>query len=180
MITSYDMAWMAGVLDLKGRLFVKKNETRKTRQVTWAVESKELVVVRRLSDLTGTKPEGRVATPVSEIFRRNCATHCPEVHTHVTPTMPNTMRWTSSGAGFVILHHNLAPYLQVDRAYAETAAEILKDPAVSARGSNAVMLTTARLQGLGWAVPEPYASAFADWTSRALAAEESEDEEEAA
>ncbi len=163
-ITLLDLAWFAGVLDLKGRLFLKANDTRKTKQITWAVESKELVVVRRLCDLTGTKPEGRRASPVSEIFRRNCTEHCPEAHTHVdAPIMPTTMRWTATGAGFVIVHHNLKPFLQVDRGYDEVAEQIVKDPAVSARGSTAVMRTVARLDSLGWKLPEPYASSLANW-----------------
>lgn len=181
MITFIGMAWMAGVLDLKGRLFIKKNETRRTKQTTWAVESKELTVVRRLCALTNTKPEARRSSPVSDIFRRNCSEHCPEAHVHVDlQVMPDTMRWTATGAGFVIVHHNLEPYLQVDRGYPEAVAEILKDPAVSARGSTAVMRTVARLSGLGWTLPEPYFSAMTNWTGVALTADESEDEEEAA
>lgn len=171
MITEAQMAWMAGVLDLKGRLFIKRNETRRTRQVTWAVDSKELMVVRHLCDLTGTKPEGRGNKPLSEIIRRNCAEHCPEAHVHVEPVMPTVLRWTATGAAFVILHDNLQQYLQVDRGYDEVATEILKDPAVSARGSTAVMRSVARLNALGWEIREPYASALANWTGADLSPE---------
>lgn len=165
MLTDQNKAWMAGVIDLKGRLSAKQNATRKTRQHTWSVDSKEMIVVRRMCELTGTKPESRANRKLSEIFRRNCTEHCPEAHVHVDYEgleMPHVLRWTSTGAGLVIVHTNLEPFLQVDRGYKEVVDEILEDPAVDHRGSASVLKSAARLQALGWSIPEPYASALED------------------
>lgn len=177
MPTSEQLAWMAGVFDLKSRIFTKNNKTRKTRQHTWNVESTELVVVRRLSALTGTKPEARAGKPVGEIARRNCIEHCPDAHVHVDERLmvADRLRWTATGAGMVIIHHNVKPYLQVDRGYGPIIREIKADPAIMDRGSGAVLRTVTRLYRLGWEVPAPYVVMLDSLLDKVL--DEEEDEE---
>lgn len=177
MITEAQLAWMAGVLDLKGCILSKSNKTRRDKQYTWSVGSSELVVVRRLCELTASKPEERRNSPVSaSLLRRNCIEHCPDAHTHVGGDWetPSVLRWTASGAAFVIVHHNVKPYLQVDRGEQETVNIILKHPAVDSRGSHTVLRRVAKLQSLGWEIPEPYASALQDRVMAALELPEEE------
>ena len=109
--TEYDLAWMAGVIDLKGRLTYKKNRTRATRQITLTVDSKEHLVVRRLCGMTDTKPEFRTTSPLSpEILRRNCVEHCPEAHTHVEGSWQyGSIRWTVTGASMVVVMDGIGP-----------------------------------------------------------------------
>jgi hypothetical protein len=155
---------MSGVLDLKGRISYKNNKLRKTRQVTLMVESKEYPVIRRLSELTGTKPEVRAAKPLSGFIRRGCTVHCPEAHVHVSDvelSMPRIARWTVTGAAMVVVLDNLKGYLQVDRGYPEAIAEVLAMPTLQGQGAAAVLGAVNRLQSLGWAIPEPYAGALA-------------------
>jgi hypothetical protein len=155
--TGYDLAWMAGVVDLKGRLTYKKNRTRATRQITLTVDSKEHLVVRRLCDMTGTKPEYRTTSPLSpEILRRNCVEHCPEAHIHVEGSWQyGSIRWTVTGASMVVVLDSIGPYLTTDRGYQEAVDEVLTGVALEGRGSIAVVGSLARLYDLGWTIRQP-------------------------
>src|SRR4029450_3189141 len=150
--TEYDLAWMAGVVDLKGRLTYKKNRTRATRQITLTVDSKEHLVVRRLCGMTGTKPEYRTTSPLSpEILRRNCTEHCPEAHTHVDSTWQyGSIRWTVPGAAMGVCLDAIEPYLTTDRGYQEAVDEVMAGVALEGRGSIAVVGSLIRLHHLSW------------------------------
>src|SRR6188474_1767126 len=119
MIPAPKLGWMAGIVDLKGRLVYKNNKTRATPQVVLTVETKEYPIVKALGVLTGTRAEFRRAQPLKEFMRRACADHCPEAHVHVADEreMPQVARWTITGAGMVVVLSNLMPYLTVDRGY---------------------------------------------------------------
>ena len=155
--TQYDLAWMAGVIDLKGRLTYKKNRTRATRQITLTVDSKEHLVVRRLCKMTGTKPEVRTTSPLSEeLLRRNCAEHCPEAHTHVDTTWTyGSIRWTVTGASMVVILDGIESYTTLDRGYREAIDEVLDGIALEGRGSIAVVGSLIRLYELGWTLRQP-------------------------
>src|SRR6185503_19478151 len=105
MLPPMKLGWMAGVIDLKGRLIRKKNKTRATPQVVLIVETKEYMVVKELSSLTGTSPETMDRRPLREWMRKGCSEHCPEAHVHVGDSeyehlyMPPIARWTITGAG---------------------------------------------------------------------------------
>ncbi len=156
--TKYDLAWMAGVVDLKGRLTYKKNRSRATRQITLTVDSKEHLVVRRLCSMTGTKPEFRRTSPLSpELLRRNCVEHCPEAHTHVDNDWQyGSIRWTITGASMVVVLDDIEPYVTVDRGYQEAINEVLADVSLEGRGSIAVVGSLVRLYELGWTIRQPF------------------------
>lgn len=156
--TKTDLAWMAGVVDLKGRLTFKRNKTRATRQITLTVDSKEHVVVRRLCGMTGTRPEFRRTSPLSpELLRRNCAEHCPEAHTHVgTDWQYGSIRWTITGASMVVVLDDIEPYVTVDRGYQEAINEVLAEVSLEGRGSIAVVGSLMRLHELGWTIRQPF------------------------
>jgi len=156
-ITQQQLAWMAGIVDLKGRVYVKKNRSRKTGQYVMVVDSKNLVVVRKLCELTGTSSEGKETRPVSEILRHPCLEHCPQAHSHVYRDglmMPFISRWTVTGASLIVVLHNLMPYLVVDQdSYQDLVLELQPQLTLTGQGSNAVLTGCLRLQRLGWQLP---------------------------
>jgi hypothetical protein len=158
MITQQQLAWMAGVVDLKGKVYVKNNRGRKTGQYVMMVDSKNLVVIRTLCDLTGTNYEGKETRPVSEILRHPCLEHCPEAHSHVYRDglmMPFIGRWTITGASLVVVLTNLLPYLVVDQDnYQSLLEELEPQLTLAGQGSNAVLSGCLRLRKLGWQLPD--------------------------
>lgn len=160
------LGWMAGIIDMKGRIVHKNNTTRNTKQVTLYVESKEIGIVRALSEMTGTRPEMKAAEETPAIFtmRHNCREHCPEAHVHVGPEdgalMPQRARWTVSGAAMVVVLHNLRPYLVMDRGWDEVADMVTNVTVTNGRGWTAVQNSLNRLLDLGWALPLIFATAL--------------------
>lgn len=164
MIPAPKLGWMAGVVDLKGRLIYKNNRQRATPQVVLVVESKEYPIIKALGALTGTRAEMRKAQPLKEFMRRSCADHCPEAHVHVNDEreMPQIGRWTITGAGMVVVLTNLMPYLTIDRGYTEAIEQVRAATALEGQGSGMVMASLGRLASLDWELPEDYAQALLD------------------
>ena len=160
MIEIADLGWMSGIIDLKGRIVVKKNKQRATPQIILAVQSKEYPVVRRLSALVGTAPELMKAKPPADFMRRQCDEHCPEAHIHVSAGgypndgMPPTARWTITGVGMAIVLTALEPYLQVDRGYGEAVGEITANMVHEGQGVGMVRKQIERMKELGWPIPK--------------------------
>lgn len=157
---------MAGVIDLKGRMIRKKNQDRRTTQTLVYVESKQHEVIRALSALTGTKPEAKKQSTLSEFIRVQCKEHCPDAHIHVrdaTWSMPLTTRWTQTGASMVVVLQNLLPHMRVDRGYQEAIDAILATQAWTGAGSHAMWSNVKRLVDLGWKLPETYEQPMKDW-----------------
>lgn len=162
-IPTQKLGWMAGIVDLKGRIIYKNNRMRRSRQTILMVETKIFSIIQALSALTWTSPDVKQARPLSEFIRRGCVEHCPEAHVHVDKeglTMPQVARWTVTGAALVVVLHNLGPYLTVDRGYSMVVAEILANQQLTGSGANAMLVAVRRLQRAGWKVPEPYLSAL--------------------
>ncbi len=158
MIEPAQLGWMAAVVDLRGRVIVKKNATRATPQLVLYVDSKQFSVIRKLGDMTGTKPEQQAARDTSEFIRRGCATHCPEPHVHVGDEhpwqMPAIARWTITGAAAAVVIHSLLPYFAVDKAGWEAAMhEMIAQAALTGQGSGATRSAIRRLMELGWHIP---------------------------
>lgn len=163
-VTAIDMAWLGGIVDFKGRVVYKKNHTRATRQVTLGVDSKQYPVIRRMCQLTGTKPEQRSSRPLSEMFRRACVEHCPEAHVHVDREglmMPGVWRWQVTGAAMATVLHNISHLLQVDCGYGALYDELIANVALMGRGSTEVANSLIRLRNLGWKLPESFAHGLA-------------------
>lgn len=168
-INTHELAWMAGIFDLKGRFTTKINRTRKTPQVVLYVETKNEAIIRRLSGSTGMSPEMRDAKPLKDFMRKGCDTHCPEPHVHIHPQqpegteelmMPPMARWTITGVSIVIIANNVTPYLCTDNqmAYREVAATIKAVTPLTGQGSGTVVSAIRRLAFLGWTLPEEYES----------------------
>jgi hypothetical protein len=155
------LGWMAGVIDLKGKIITKTNKQRATPQIVLLVESKDFAIIRELSSLTGTNPEMMKEQRAPEWMRRGCREHCPDKHFHtVTTTMPSVARWTLTGAGAAIVLLNLSPYLVNAQKYIPIAYQILQDTPITGQGSTAVVSSIRRLESLGWDLPEKYETAL--------------------
>lgn len=147
-----DLAWVAGVIDMKGKLVRKRNKNRVTPQVVLWVESRDGSIVRGLSQLTGTNPE--LMNPEFASFnRRGCVEHCPDEHVHVAEFSIQTARWTISGLALGVLLWNVLPYVRSDKPWKETMEELFSLSVVAGRGSGATVKALNRLSGLGWDIP---------------------------
>ncbi len=162
-----ELAWMAGILDLRGRILHKDNKLRNTRQLVMSVDSQEIAIIRRMGGLTGTSPELKAAKGVSEFLRRGCGEHCPEPHFHVNDSeyprsgLPPIARWTITGAGMVVVYQNLKPFLTIDR-YEEAAREADMGVILDGQGSGMVLSSLYRLRNLGWILSDRYTQALDD------------------
>lgn len=157
------LGWMAGVIDLKGRLITKKNAQRATPQYVLMVETKEFGVVRELANMTGTRPELMAPKKIKEFMRRSCTEHCPEAHVHVADEfleMPRMGRWTITGASMATVLDNLSPFLVVDKGWSELIEKIARTITLVSHGSGAVLASLRRLRDLGWDLPDQYAAAI--------------------
>jgi hypothetical protein len=176
-ITTQDLAWIAGIVDLKGRINYKRAKSRTTPQITLTVNSTMLAVVQRMCTLTGTTPETHTMRPLSESVRRGCVLHCPDQHIHVGPEAfaPYALKWTASGSSLLVVVHNLRPYLVIDQGYEHAEDEIRAGLPLTGRGAQAVLSSCNRLRNLGWQLPEILEHALDAHLARALAATEDED-----
>lgn len=159
MIEPTKLAWLAAIVDFKGRIVYRNSKQRKdTPQISLTVQCKELAILRAMSAMTGTTPELMKSMPLSTIMRTGCQEHCPDKHVHADRGgfMPKTARWTVSGAPMHVVLHSLMPYLVVDRGYPELIAEIQAATPLSGQGSAAPLARCAQLMHLGWPVPQPY------------------------
>lgn len=150
------LGWMAGIVDLRGKVVVKDHKTRKTKQVTLYVESSQFPVIKRLSLMTGTSPEHKTAGPrEGGWWRRGCDEHCPDQHVHVARSdFPDTMRWTVSGAALGVVLHNLMPYMVQEKGLEGTMRTVFAEMTLQGRGAKAVVDSLRRLEALGWDFPE--------------------------
>ncbi len=163
MISTTDLAWMAGVIDLKGRLSYKHNGQRKegSRQTVLHVDSREMPIIRKLSVMTGTKAEARRTRSLAAFSRRGCAEHCPEAHIHVQGNGAvdiETTRWSITGAAAVTVLYNLGDFLQVDRDWDLVTEGINRSLALQGQGSSAILSSLERLLNLGWTIPPNYSN----------------------
>lgn len=149
-----DLAWVAGIIDMKGKLVRKRNKARVSPQVVLWVETKDASIIRGLSRLTGTSPEFMQVPEKSAFNRRSCLEHCPTDHIHVENQFPATARWTISGLAMGVLLWNVLPFVRSDKPWKETMEEMFSIGIVGGRGSGATIKALNRLHGLGWEVPE--------------------------
>lgn len=157
-VTVADMAWMAGIIDVKGSVIRKKNKTRRTPQVVLYIQEKDERIARRLSGMTGTAPEPRAAVSTERFLRRGCAEHCLVPHVHVGDPehpwqMPKSTRWALTGIAAAVVLANLAPFMITYDDYAGDVAGIVGNFAADGQGSGAVRRTLLRLSALGWQIP---------------------------
>ena len=148
---------MAGVIDLRGRIVYKSNKTRKwSDQVVLYVESVQLPIINRLSEMTGSKsePKPRRRDRVEGWFRHGCDEHCPSAHIHVKggEFLP-AARWTISGSAMSVVLSALMPYIIQDDGYTEAIDYGFKHMKLWGQGAAATVTALRRLESLGWPIP---------------------------
>lgn len=156
-ITVAQRAWMAGVVDLRGRIIYKSNKTRKwSDQVVLYVESVQLPIVNRLSAMTGGNPEmkARNRNRPDGWYRHGCDEHCPTAHVHVKGAeFSPAARWTISGSAMSVVLTSLMPYIIQDDGYTEAINYGFKHMKLWGQGAAATVTALRRLEGLGWPIP---------------------------
>lgn len=154
----HDLGWIAGTIDLKGTIVIKKNQDRATPQSVLIVESKELAVIRRLAAYTGTDPEQQTKHKIKEEWnRKGCVEHCPDKHNHVVQVaMPPIARWQVTGSSLVVVLYNVLPYL-TESAKSEKLKDGMELVAsyvtLGGQGRAAIDKAIRRLSSLGWLIP---------------------------
>lgn len=159
------LGWMAGVIDLKGRVVTKKNKTRSTPQVVMYVETKESDIIKELARMTGLNPEMKRVPETATFYRRPCNAHCPDAHSCVdesTYSFPQVARWTITGAVIAVVLSNLRPFLRTNRGYDELLLQIMGQASFSGRGMGATVKAIRRMEALGWDIPEEIAAEIAE------------------
>lgn len=159
------LGWMAGILDMKGIIVRKKNQSRRTPQLVLVVESKHREVIKRLGEMTGTSTELQKPQDVKQWMRKGCTDHCPEAHFHVHDMigkdqeslyLPPIARWTITGAGMAVVLHNVLPFCVSAKNFTEVMAEALENTPLTNQGSGAVLKSLRRLDEIGWDLPPEY------------------------
>lgn len=151
-VTEGDRAWMAGVLDLKGK-FLRLGATRKRAGVQHSirVRSTDAWLVAELADLTGTMPQQTHGFG-QEFTRHPCRAHCPESHVHVWTD--RAMDFAVSGVAAAVVANGVAPYMRFQHDNAHALEQSVKAIAVlTGRGSGATAKALARLERAGWELP---------------------------
>lgn len=151
-------AWAAGVIDFQGHIQRKRNGDRASgsMQVVLYVDTSIEEITNRLAEMTGANLEPKVRHRLHpDWMRRGCEDHCPEAHIHMRDVnMPETARWTVTGAALAIVLWNLRPYMTTDREPWDWALQqCLSQMRLTGRGSAAVKEAATRLHSLGWDLP---------------------------
>ncbi len=147
-----DKAWMAAVVENRGKIHFTNVASRRTNQLVLRVTTKKMPVIERLATLTGTKPHlNRARTIVTE--RRGCAEHCDEAHVHTVAEIPEVGCWAISGVGAAIVVDNLRPYFMDDTGIEVLVHNVLTGLPTAGQGRHAVDATIVRLRRLGWKIP---------------------------
>lgn len=159
MLNAGDLGWVAGTLDLKGRVQKKNNPQRATPHIVLLVETKERHVVTRLAALTGTDPVEQSPKELKKEWnRRGCAEHCPDHHVHIgpAPNMPTISRWQVTGSAMVVVLYNVLPYLTNSPHTAlmrDSMEAVASTIPLKGQGRAAIDRAIRRLSGLGWQIP---------------------------
>lgn len=163
------LGWVAGVLDLKGRIVTKKNKQRSTPQFVLILETKDIAVIRELCSLTGTHVEMKAERRMPEWMRRPCVEHCPDQHVHVHGEqapydwkMPALARWTATGCTAAIILYNVLPFSLANLGLEVALHALLDQAALKGQGSGATFKAIRRMRDLGWELPPKFERALED------------------
>ncbi len=162
------LAWMAGVVEMRGKIRVVDNPMRKTLQIRLQVQSQQIHIVQRLCAMTGVEIDSKPVRQIDSADRRGCVEHCPEAHVHGAKTMPRMGLWAVTGTAAAIVLHNLSEHLHPDTDLSVLdryldAVDLPEDWSRPGRGMKAVFDSVNRLRTLGWKIPEPLSRTPRKW-----------------
>lgn len=162
------LAWMAGVVELRGKVTILQDPMRRTVQLRLRLQSQHVVMVQRLCAYTGIEINDKPSREIHGLDRRGCVEHCPERHQHTAVRMPRMAHWGMTGVGAAIVLHGLAPHFLgvLDLTLVDQYLNTLNVPSdwrKPGRGMKAVFDSVNRLRTIGWEIPEPLTTCPRKW-----------------
>ncbi len=158
-MTQQKFAYMAAIIEAKGRIKMLEVEGRASPQLTLRYQSQQVYIVKALCEYTGSEVNITQAKSFNDNKRAGCTEHCPEKHVHYAQHMPQTAHWQIVGAGAAIVLYNLMPYMAAGDDSPSTAKfrrfvdVVCAWQPASNRGAYTVKQTVERLHKLGWKIP---------------------------
>jgi hypothetical protein len=154
MIARTDLAWVAGVFDLKHSAIRRANDH--TRRLVLPVQDSDFAIIKRISDLSGSNVTPRTTTtPLPEWMRRACSDHCKDKHI-VYEALPRRHEWKLNGISAAIILYNVLPYMihRKDIQLEGRMWETIKTTPYTGGGSTTCRVIIRKLSGLGWGLPD--------------------------
>jgi hypothetical protein len=152
-ITLAQKAWMAGVLETRGKIRFTNNRDRKTNQLVVQLRSSHIALVERMCELTESKIINSEGKLIYSANRRPCVEHCQEAHSHLVSEIGEQATWQITGVGAAIILDNLVPHFVTTAGLQAVADNINSGLPKDGRGRTAVDATIIRLKRLGWHIP---------------------------
>lgn len=149
---SVDRAWMAAVIENRGKIHFTNDANRKTNQLVLRVSTKKMSVIEKLAALTGTKPNVHEARTIV-VDRRACTEHCDDAHVHTVAEIPEMGVWAISGVGAAIVLADLREHFLDDTGIEALVDNLFAGLPPGGRGRAAVDNTIVRMRRLGWRIP---------------------------
>ncbi len=145
-------AWMAGIIETRGKIHFTNDPSRRTNQLVLRIATARTNLASRLAALTGVKTHLNQARTITA-DRRACVEHCDDAHVHVVAEIPEVAVWAISGAAAAIVLDNLRPYFIDDTGIQAVVDNILSALPTAGQGRAAVDASIIRLRRLGWSIP---------------------------
>jgi hypothetical protein len=156
-VTPASIAWMAGILDAHGHIYVKTNSDRAagSEQVVLHLSSSKSELIIKLSQMTGTKEDRSVIKAKSiDWTARGCTAHCPEAHIHYHSELPKATRWAVTGSALAIVLWNTRRHMvSTAQPWDAALSTCLEQTRLTGQGARAVQRSTQRMASLGWPIP---------------------------
>ncbi len=153
MISETDLAWLAGVFDVKYMTLQKHNSHGK--KLSLFVQERDFTIIQRISDLTGSNVHPRVGVlEMKEFMRRSCSEHCKDKHLTYEAS-PVRHEWKNSGISSAIVLYNVMPYMlhRQDLGLEQMVWETIATTRYTGSGSNTPVTNIRKLARLGWELP---------------------------
>lgn len=157
MIKSTELAWFAGLLDVKYDSIRKSNSHDHGGKVgdklTLWLRDKNFEVIDRAAKMAGSNITPRNPRPATEMVQRACIEHCKQKHVH--RLLIPTHEWKIYGISAVIIYYNVMPYMvhamdiEVDARIQDT----INQTKFRGEGSTTARVLCQKLSQLGWKIP---------------------------
>lgn len=138
MIPESDLAYLAGVIDVMGRIWTRPSSNGR-RLPLLEISANRPELMDWLSETTSTE----VFTTSRDYMRMGCAEHCAESHVHSVST---STRWSVTGAKATIVLFNIEPYAFLKRPEVEFALGLGMMAEMRAQ-------TVRSMRAKGWTIP---------------------------
>ncbi len=138
MIPESDLAYLAGVVDVLGRIWSRPSSNGR-RLPLLEINGNRPELLAWLGEITSTD----IIPTSRDYMRSGCEEHCPQQHVH---TISNSTRWSVTGAKATIVLFNIEPFIFLRRPEVEFALGLGMMAEMRAQ-------TVRDMKTNGWAVP---------------------------